>query len=93
MSAISGQTTVTTAGTEVVLGTQDINGPLMVKALDTNTDVVAIGNTGGGVVSVSTGMRLAAGDVLIFEWVGNLGSVMLDSAVNGEGVAWLALDV
>jgi hypothetical protein len=93
MSAISGQKTVTAAGTEEALGTQDINGPLMVKALDTNTDVVAIGNTGGGVVSVSTGMRLSAGDVLIFEWVGNLGSVMLDSAVNGEGVAWLALDV
>ena len=93
MAAISGQKTVTTAGTEVVLGSQIIDGPLMVKALETNTGVVALGNDGAGVVSVSTGIRLAAGEVVVFEFVGNLSSIMLNSAVNGEGVAWLALDV
>jgi hypothetical protein len=65
----------------------------MVRALDTNTDVVAIGNVGAHVVAVTSGMRLEAGDVVIFEWVGHLDSIMVDAVVNGEGVAWLALNV
>ncbi len=91
--AISGQKTVTAAGTAEALGSQAIHGPLMVKALDTNTDVVAIGNDGAGDVTVSNGLRLLAGEVVVFDWVGNLGSIMVDAAVDGEGVAWLALDV
>ena len=93
MAAISGQTTVTTAGTEVVLGTLAVQRSLMIKALDTNTGVVVVGHVADGVVAVSTGMRLLPGEVVIFEHVGNLNSIMVDSAVNGEGVAWLALDV
>jgi hypothetical protein len=91
MPAISGQKTVTTAGTAVALGTVEIGGPLMVKALDTNTDVVAIGNDGAGDVTVSNGLRLEAGDTVIFDLVGNLSGLMLDSAVNGEGVSWISL--
>ncbi len=90
--ALSGQTTVAAAGTEVVLGSQLIDGPLMVKALDTNTGIVAVGNDGAGAVSVSTGMRLAAGDVVVFASVGNLGSLLVDVVVGGEGVAWLMLE-
>jgi len=90
--ALSGQTTVTTAGTAVRLGTQNVFGPLMVKALDTNTGVVAVGDDGTGDVTVSNGMRLAAGDVIVFSYVGSLASIWLDSAVNGEGVACLVLD-
>lgn len=89
--ALSGQKTVTTAGTAVALGTQAANAPLMVKALDTNTGIVAIGNDGAGDVTVSNGLRLAAGDVAVFEFVGNLASIMVDSAVNGEGVSWIIL--
>ena len=88
--ALSGQKTVTTAGTEVVLGDQQIGAPLMVKALTTNTGLVYVGESASG-VSSSTGMPLAAGDVVIFEFVGQLGALWVDSAVNGEGVAWLAL--
>lgn len=88
--AQSGQKTVTTAGTEVALGTVDIQAPLMVKALTTNTGLVYVGEA-TGVVSSSTGMPLAAGDVIIFEWVENIKTILVDSAVNGEGVAWLAL--
>jgi hypothetical protein len=91
--AISGQKTVTTAGTAVVLGSGRIDGPLAVKALDTNSGVVALGNDGANDVTVSNGMRLAAGEMLVFEWVGELGSIYLDSAVNGEGVSWIALNV
>ena len=36
---------------------------------------------------------LEAGDVMIFNNVGNLASIMVDAAVNGEGVAWIALEV
>jgi len=88
--AQSGQKTVTTAGTELALGTVDIQAPLMVKALTTNTGLVYVGEQ-AGVVSSSTGMPLAAGDVIIFEWVENIKTILVDSAVNGEGVAWLAL--
>jgi len=91
--AISGQKTVTTPGTAVVLGTQRIDGPLMVKALDTNTGIVALGNDGANDVTVSNGIRLDAGDVIVFDYVGELASIYLDSAVNGEGVSWIMLQV
>jgi hypothetical protein len=42
---------------------------------------------------VSNGLRLLAGDPAVFIFVGNLGSIWVDSAVNGEGVAWIVLDV
>lgn len=94
MAAIAGQRTVTTAGAAVVLGaTQLINGPLMVKALDTNTGVVAIGNDGANDVTVSNGLRLKAGDAIVYSFVGDLASLWIDSAVNGEGVCWAALAV
>jgi len=41
----------------------------------------------------SSGMRLAAGDPMVFNFVGNLTSILVNAAVNGEGVAWLMLDV
>jgi hypothetical protein len=93
MAASSGQKTVTTAGTAVKLGTAQVDAALMVKALDTNTGIVAIGNDGAGDVTVSNGLRLAAGEVAVFDFVGNLGSLWLDSAVNGEGVSWVLLNV
>jgi hypothetical protein len=91
--AMSGQKTVTTAGTAVQLGTDSIQCALLVKALDTNTGVVAVGNDGAGDVTVSNGLRLLKGETIYFEWVGSLDSVWLDSAVNGEGVSWIRLFV
>ena len=93
MAALSGQKTVTAAGTEVVLGTIQVNAPVMVKALDTNTGKIYIGNNGDGTVSSTTGLVLLAGESIVFEWAGNLSTIMVDSSVNGEGVAWLALNV
>jgi hypothetical protein len=92
MAAISGQKTVTAAGTEVALGTQAINGPLMVKALVANTGTIYIGNDGAGAVASNSGLQLEAGDIIIFDWVGSLASLMIDASVDGEGVSWLALD-
>ena len=91
MPVLSGQKTVTTAGTAVALGTTQIDGSLMVKALDTNTDIVAIGNDGANDVTVSNGLRLGAGQCHVFQHVSNLGNIWLDSAVNGEGVAWMKM--
>ncbi len=54
--------------------------------------IVAVGNDGAGDVTVSNGMRLEAGDVIIMEFVGDLANIIVDVAVNGEGVAWLALN-
>ncbi len=92
MATYSGQKTVTTAGTEVQLGTGTVRGPLMIKALTTNTGLMYIGNV-DGTVSSSTGIPLAAGDALIMNRVNNLADIWVDSAVNGEGVAWLALEI
>jgi len=88
---ISGQKTVTTAGTAVPLGSQQINGLVQIKALDTNTGVVAVGNDGADDVTVSNGYRLSANNFVIME-VGDLAQIILDSAVNGEGVSWLKLN-
>ena len=92
MPALSGQKTIATAGTALALGSQVINAPIMIKALDTNTGITAVGNDGAGDVTVSNGMRLAAGDVIIMEFVGDLANIIVDVAVNGEGVAWLVLN-
>ena len=95
MAALSGQRVVITAGTAVRLhaATFPINGPLMVKALDTNTGFVAIGSDGAGDVTLSNGLRLDAGEVIVFSNVGDLFNLWLDAGVSGEGVSWLMLDV
>jgi hypothetical protein len=93
MPALSGQKTVTTAGIAVALGTQAIGGPLAVKALAANTGVVVVGNDGASDVTTANGFQLSAGEVIIFDHVAHLGNICLDSAVNGEGVCWLALDI
>ncbi len=93
MTAVSGQKTVPSAGTAVPLGDLVINAPLALKALDTNTGIVAVGNDGAGDVSLSNGFRLAAGEMVVFEFVSSLASLLLDSAVNGEGVSFLVLSV
>ena len=91
--AISGQKTVTAAGTAETLGTTVVQGPLMIKALAANTGLIFIGNDGANDVASTNGMELAPGDALIFDWIGSFVSVYIDSAVNGEGVSWLKLSV
>ena len=92
MAAISGRKVVATAGTALALGSQAVDAPLLVKALTTNTGLVYVGNDGAGDVTSANGYPLAAGDQVIFELVNNLSDIILDSAVNGEGAAWLILD-
>ena len=89
---ISGQKTVTTAGTAVALGTLQTDDAVYIKALDSNTGVVAVGNDGADDVTVSNGIRLLAGEGVILNHVDNLAAIYVDSAVNGEGVSWIKLD-
>lgn len=90
MATLSGKTTVTTAGTAVVLGNQKVDGPLMVKALLANTGNIYVGNVSGDVASTN-GLELDAGEVVIFNYIGDLNNIYIDSSVNGEGVSWLLL--
>ena len=93
MSAISGQKVVATAGTALALGTALIHGPLMVKALLGNNNNVYIGNDGAGDVTSGNGIELDAGEVVVFNHIGSLSSLIVDVDTNGEGVSWIALNV
>jgi hypothetical protein len=93
MAVLSGQKTVTTAGAAVELGSAPVYGSLIVKALDTNTGKIYVGNNGSATVSSSTGLVLLSSEVVVFEYAGSLGDLFIDSSVNGEGVSWLVLDV
>ena len=91
MATISGQKTVAAPGTAEALSTTlVVNGPVMVKALPGNTDLMYIGQVSGD-VSSANGLPLSAGDAVIFANVGNLMEIWLDCVVAGEGVAWLLL--
>ena len=92
-TAHSGKKTVTAAGTAETLGSGQVAGPLMVKALAANTGKIYIGNDGAGDVASTNGLELSAGDVVVFQFVGQLSAIMVDSAVNGEGVTWLCLEI
>jgi len=91
--AKSGKITVAAAGSAVALGTQTINGPLAVKALAGNSGLVYLGDDGSGDVNSSSGFELSAKEEIRLDYVGSLASIMLDAAVNGEGVCWLALNL
>jgi hypothetical protein len=91
MTALSGQTTVTTAGTAVTLGVQAINAPLAVKALASNTAAVYLGSDGLGDVTSATGYELSAGEQIVFDWVASLADILVDAASSGDKVCWLVL--
>jgi hypothetical protein len=93
MTAISGQKTISAAGTAEAVGTALIHGPLMIKALLGNTGNVYIGNDGAGDVTLGNGIELDAGEVAIFNHVGSLSSLILDVGTNDDGVSWMALNV
>jgi len=92
MSAISGQKTIAAAGTAEALGTALIHGPLIVKALLANTNNVYVGNDGAGDVTSGNGIELDAGEVVVFNHVGSLSTLIVDVDTNGEGVSWMALN-
>jgi hypothetical protein len=88
--AMSGQTTVTTAGTEVQLNANQACKSVIIKALTSNTGIMYIGNDGANAVSSSTGYPLNKDEYVVLE-VLNLNNVYVDASVNGEKVAWIIL--
>jgi hypothetical protein len=90
--ALSGQKTVSSAGTAVLLGNQAAGCALRVQALAGNTGVIYLGNDGSNDVAGNSGLELAAGDFVVFDWVSHLGDLYIDASVSGEGVCWLLLD-
>lgn len=98
---ISGQRTVTTAGTAVPLSaTPLLARAVAIKALPGNTGVVYIGNDGAGDVTSANGYPLSAGDQILREAPAgddyasgdiDLADIWVDAATNGDKVAWLQL--
>jgi hypothetical protein len=83
----AGQKTVTTAGTELALGTsQALTQGVWIKALHANTGFIYVGLTG---VSSADGFVLDAGES-IFIPIDNRATIFIDSSVNGEGVSYVA---
>lgn len=85
---ISGQITVTTAGTEVQGPDVPLTNGIFIKALAGNTGVVYVGNDGAGAVSSSTGFQLDKGDLILVQ-VDNLNKLWFDAATNGDKFCWI----
>jgi len=87
-TAISGQITVTTAGTAIQGSSVSLTNGVYIRALSGNTGKVYVGNDGAGDVTSSNGYELYAGDQIIIS-VDNLNKLWFDSATNGDKFSWL----
>lgn len=85
---ISGQITVTTAGTAVPGPDLQVNGDVLFIAHPDNTDTVWLGNDGAGDVSNTTGFPLKAGANTTMRRVNNLKDMWFDADVNGEKICY-----
>lgn len=86
--AISGQITVTTAGTAVQGSAVDLIGGVFIRALEGNTGNVYVGNDGAGDVTSSNGFELGPGDIIYIP-VQNLSDLWFDAATNGDKFCWI----
>jgi hypothetical protein len=87
-TVIMGQTTVTTAGTEVVVTTNDCE-TLSIKALLANTNNIYVGVNP---VTSSTGYELDAGHSIDLNGLFDGSYIYIDSDTNGEGVSWICFN-
>jgi hypothetical protein len=78
--------TVTTAGTRVALASSQAVRSVCIKALQTNTGYIYVGDTS---TSSTTGFQLLAGDTISLD-IANLNTVYIDSSVSGEGVTYIS---
>jgi len=87
VAVLNGKTTVTTAGTRVVLAASTACTSVTIKALSANTGSIYVGNS---TVAAANGFELIAGDSVSLD-ISNLNTVNIDSSVNGEGVTYLGV--
>ena len=86
MEILSGQLTVTTAGTAVQ--GPSVPGAAFVRALSSNTGAIYVGQDGASDVTSTNGYELSPGDALPFV-VRNLEDYWFDTATNGNKVCWI----
>lgn len=83
-----GVTTVTTAGTDVVLASSTVAKWVTIQAQTDNTGWIAVGATGvDATEATGTGVLLDAGESVTLP-IDNLADIFIDSTVNGEGVRY-----
>lgn len=83
----TGTTDVTTAGTRVAVGsTTGLERGVTVKAKSTNTGLIYVGTVA---VASTNGFQLSPGEEIYIECI-SLADLYIDSAVNGEGVSYVA---
>ena len=83
-----GVTTVSTAGTDVVLASSTACKKVDIQAQTDNTGLIAVGFTGvDATEATGTGIILYAGDVYSLE-ISNLNLIYIDATENGEGVRY-----
>lgn len=83
----SGVTSVTTAGTNVLLGATTTILSVTVKAHSTNGGFIYVGNQS---VHANTGFRLSTGEVVSLD-TNNLNDVYIDAQYAGSGVSYIYL--
>jgi len=83
-----GVTTVTTAGTDVVLAASTACKWVVVQSQTDNTSKIAVGASGvDATIATGTGILLEPGDSITII-IDNLADIYIDSLVNGEGVRY-----
>ena len=88
-SLLNNLVTVTTAGTRVQVSASSVACKgITVKSLAANTGTMYVGNS---TVASTNGYPLAAGQAISFD-ISNLSTVYIDASVNGEKVAYLAVN-
>lgn len=87
-SIFYGQTTVSTAGTAVVLASTQAIRSVCVKALTGNTGIMYVGDSS---VLSSNGYELPK-DLSVCLDINNLNLVYINSSVNGEKVSYIAVN-
>ena len=84
---MSGQITVSTAGTAVHGDDIDLDNGVYIKALAGNTGVVYAGNDGAGDVTSANGFQLSQTELFFFP-VANLSDLWFDAATSGDKICW-----
>ena len=89
-TVLSGQITVTTAGTAVVGTSTPGAVRVAVKAHPDNADTVWVGNDGADDVAASNGFPLNPGEGVALR--GNLNQYWFDADGNGDKVCWVVVE-